>query len=59
MEMTKQVKGEIREGIAKICLECEFWHWSWETLDLDVKEDYLQQADKLLNFLHSQGVING
>jgi len=53
--VTKQ--EERREGIAKICQECEFPYWSWETLDLDVREDYLNQADKILSYLHSQGVV--
>ncbi len=51
--MTKQ--EEIREGIAKGLAHCDIIEW--EELTNENKQHYLSEADRIRNYLHSQGVV--
>ena len=55
--MTKQ--EEIREGIAKVCY-C-YYPWAelipWDETDIEDRAECYLQAESLLSYLHSKGVV--
>jgi len=50
------IQEEIREGIARKQAKFDDWDWDTQLSKVD-KGMYLRYADKLLSYLHSQGVV--